>query len=688
MIDKDNGQQKDKQQLTIDEIREMETAAERVWSVIHSEYRENLKFSYGYGDDQWNPKALEIRNRQGRPSETYNIISSFVRPFINIIKENPPAITVYPIADGANKTQAKLVAGIIRAIEYNSNAQKIYTQALENATRGGIGAWRIIPKLVFDGVDDDVDIVTEAINDPTNLLIDPGAMKSDFSDAEWYILKTVISKAQYVKDYPEGRAQAINDQVELRELWYKVIETTLGLNPETLRPEPRKSITIYQYIYDEFEVLSCIKTIGSKLNFCIVTGEQFCIDGITKYGCITKELMAPQREINWLKSEAIAAVACSPKAMFIADSDAFTTMEERDAWERSHLDPTVVLTKKKGTSITEITPPTPPTGYMALADKNIDIARLITGIYPDPTTQNGLNPVSGKAINAQQAGQGVATYHYVDSLKYAIKRSGEIILDILPHFYNDNKVRLSMNVDGSYSPVSLGDQEIEGADNFDLAYGRYGVSISTGPTYASQKDALINTMTDLMKTNPQAMGLSMDWLIKNLNLPGSEELSDRFKLTLPHPIQELIAQQEGQSNNPEEQLRATFLKLQNQNQELQKAKQTIDQLTDALEHETSQLQSKQTELQIKQQIESEKNETTIRMKEMELKLKLLETQLKAKQHEDDQYDKHSEKELSHKHKMEQMALKNEMDTEKEVTKSLVSHAIKINDGKTQTNNNI
>lgn len=677
----------DNTKLTIEEIREMETAAERVWGPIHSEYRDNLKFSYGYGDDQWNPKALEIRNRQGRPSETYNIISSFVRPFINIIKENPPAITIYPIADGANKTQAKLLAGIIRAIEYNSNAQKIYLQSLENAARGGLGAWRIIPKVVFDGVDDDVDIVTEAINDPTNLLIDPGAMKSDFSDAEWYILKTVISKSQYIKDYPEGRTQAINDQVELKELWYKVIETKESLNPETLKKENRKTISIYQYIYDDYEVLSCIKTIGNKLNFCIVTGEQFCIDGITRYGCVTKELMAPQREINWLKSEAIAAVACSPKAMFIADNDAFTSIEERDAWERSHLDPTVVLTKKKTSTITEITPPAPPTGYMALADKNIDIARLITGIYPDPTTQNGLNPVSGKAINAQQAGQGVATYHYVDSLKYAIKRSGEIILDILPNFYNDNKVRLSMNVDGSYSPISLGDEQVEGAENFDLSYGRYGVTISTGPTYASQKESLINTMTDLMKNNPQAMGLSMDWLIKNMNIPGSEELSDRFKLTLPQPIQELIAQQESQSNAPEEQLKTAFMKLQAQNQELQKAKETIDQLTEALEHETSELQSKQTELQIKQQIESEKNETNIRIKEMELKIKLLEADSKARQHEEDQYDKHAEKILDHKHKLEQMVVKNDMDTDKEVTKSVVSHSLKLNGGN-QTNKNI
>lgn len=661
--------------LELHDIKEMETQAEKIWSSIHQEYRDNLKFSYGYGDDQWDPQALQIRTRQGRPSETYNIIPSFIHPFINHIKENPPAINIYPISDGADKKQSRLISGIIRAIEYNSNAQKIYLQCLENAARGGIGAWRVIPKVVFDGVDDDVDIVTELIQDPTNLLIDPSAIKQDFSDAEWYILKRTLSKKQYLNDYPNGRANSIDDIVEVKELWYKVIETKEGINPETLLKEKRKSISIYQYIYDDYEILSCIKTIGNKLNICVVTGEQFNIDGVTKYGSITRELQAPQREINWLKSEAMADVACRPKAMFIADNDAFTSIEERDQWERSHMEPMAVLTKKKGSSISEITPPTPPTGYMQLADKNIEMARIITGIYPDPTTQNGLNPVSGKAINAQQAGQSISTYHYVDSLKYAIKRSGEIILDLLPEFYNDNKVRLSMNVDGSYSPVSMGNQQVESAENFDLAYGRYGVSISTGPTYASQKEALIGTMTDLMKNNPQAMGLSMDWIIKNINLPGSEELADRFKLTLPQPIQQLLAQQEGQSQDPNEQLKASFSKIQQQNEQLQQAKATIDQLTQALEHETQQLNSKQNELMIKQQIEQEKNQTNLTMKEMELKIKYLESQIKAQQHEDDQYDKFIEHQQSHQQELEKIELQSYLNDKSNTKDTILKHTL-------------
>lgn len=635
--------------LTIEEIKEMETAAERIWFPVHKEYENNIKFSYGYGDDQWNTKALSLRQQQGRPSETYNIISSFIRPFINLVRENPPGINIYPIADGANKKQAKLLAGIIRAIEYGSNAQKTYTQALENATRGGIGAWRIIPKLVFDGVDDDVDIVTEFIPDITNLLIDPGAQKSDFSDAEWYILKTVISKNQYAKDFPNGHSKAIDDQVELKELWIKTIEEIKELNPQTLKYEKKKKLQIYQFIYDDIEILSCEKVIGNKLNICVVTGEQLNIDGEVRYGCITRELMAPQREINWLKSEAIAVVACTPKASFIADSDAFSCDEEREAWERSAIDPTVVLTKKTNSKVIEVTPPPPPTGYMALADKNIDMARMITGIYPDPTTQNGLNPASGKAINAQQAGQAVATYHYVDSMNYAIKRSGEIILDILPYFYNDNKIRLSMNVDGSYSPVSMGNSMVEDVENFDLSYGRYGVSISSGPSYANQKEELINTMKDLIKANPQTMGLTMDWLIKNMNLPGSEELADRFKLTLPKPIQELIANQEGQNQDPETQLRNQFSQLQNQAQELEMAKQTIDQLTEALENETRQLQSKQEELQTRLMIERESNQNRLTIKEMELGMK-------DRHHEEDQYDKYQESEHRHEKEIEKIGI--------------------------------
>jgi hypothetical protein len=210
---------KDNIGYSFQDIREYIDAGEAHWGPIHREYLDNIKFSYGYGNDQWKDDVISWRNSAKRPSETYNIVGSFIKPFTNIIKENPPAISIYPIGEGANKKQAKLIAGFIRAIEYQNNAQRTYTTALTNAARGGLGAWRVVPKTnrIKKG---EIDTVIEPINDFTTLILDPNSIQPDFSDAEWFCIKTFVTKKQFEKDYPNNFVSCSSeDKVDLWEFW-------------------------------------------------------------------------------------------------------------------------------------------------------------------------------------------------------------------------------------------------------------------------------------------------------------------------------------------------------------------------------------------------------------------------------------------------------------------------------------
>lgn len=592
--------------LEFSQIREILDIGESHWSSIHREYIDNIKFSYGYGTDQWKDDVLSFRNSSKRPAETYNIVPSFIRPFTNIIKENPPAINIYPIAEGANKKQAKLLSGFIRAIEYQNNAQRTYTTALTNAVRGGIGGWRIIPKMnrLKKG---ERDIVIEPIADFSSILLDPNAVQPDFSDAEWFCVKTFVSKKQFEKDYPDKfvSTSSGDDRVDLFEFW--ILEDDENGEP-----------TVNQYICSETEVCERNTEYPSNLlPICVVTGEQYSYEGRTHYGSLTQDIKAPQREINWLKSEAIATVAQAIKANVIMDNTGLND-EELEMWARAHIEPTAMLPKKSGADITIVQPPAPPVAYMEMSAGNIELCRQITGIYPDPTTQHGLNQQSGKAINFQQAGQATATYHFVDSLKFAIKRCGEIVLDLIPSYYNDNQIRLAMGVDGKFTPISMGNMEVPDATNFDMAYGRYGVTVEAGPTYASQKEALLSMMMDLFKSNPQGLSLCMDWIIKQINLPGSEELGDRFKALLPPDVKALVDQQDGMSEDPEEQLKAVIGRFQVVSQEAEQYKGVIDQLTKALEHETGLVNSKEQEQQIQLQLAKQDSETKLLIEKMRL----------------------------------------------------------------------
>lgn len=637
-------------QQDFNDIRELLDLGSAHWGPIHREYIDNTKFSYGYGTDQWKEEVLAYRTAAKRPAEQYNIVPSFIRPFTNIIKENPPSINVYPIADGANKKVARLLSGFIRAIEYQNNAQRTYTGALTSAVRGGIGGWRVIPRAnrLKRG---EVDIVIEPISDMSNLIVDPNSVQPDFSDAEWFAVRNTITRKQASKDYPKAYfGDSPNEKVELIEFW--CVEDQEDGEP-----------TVNQYILSEHEILEHNTEYPSSiLPLCVVTGEQYSYEGVTHYGSLTQDLKAPQREINWLKSEAIATVAQAIKASVIMDNTGLND-EELDMWARAHIEPVAALPHKSGASLTLVNPPAPPVAYMEMTNANIEICRTITGIYPDPTTQHGLNQQSGKAINYQQAGQSTATYHYVDSLKFAIKRTGEIILSLIPAYYNDNKVRLSMAHDGSFTPISMGNQEVDEATNFDMAYGQFGVTIDSGPTYASQREALINTMMDLFKVNPKAMELCMDFIVKQINLPGSEELADRFRLLLPQPIQDLIAQQEGESMDPADQLKAVMSRLQAMGQEGEQQKELIKQLTEALQHETQQLNSKEQELAIQKEIAERETDMKALIERMKLdhdeQMKRLEYEVqlaKAQYTKDQQDEKHmmdlNMAELKHQQQLE------------------------------------
>lgn len=627
---------KPESKFTIEDIRSLKDLGDSYWDMIHREYSDDIIFSYSTDAGQWKPETLAARG--GRPVETSNIVNGFVRPVVNLVSQNPPAIAVYPIADGASKTNAKLISGIIRAIEYGCGAQREYTSSLESAARGGLGIIRLVPRMSDLG-DDDVDFIIHNVQDPTTVLVDPSATKADFSDAQWVILKNSISERQYRKDYPDGKANAVGGIVDLYEMWIKHFEVVKEVGFDG-RTKKTKKLQILQYIFDDFEILETIDDYpGKYLPFAVVSGPRFAANGQTHFQSLTREIKGIQREINFLKSEQIASIACAPKATFYGDNNAFDTQEELQAWEESATNPRVFLGHKPGASIKQFDMPQIPSAYIQSVQANIDLARVVTGIYPDPSIQQGLSPASGKAIKEQQAGQAIATYHFVNSLHFAIKHIGEIILDLLPYYWNDNRVRLSMGVDGKYTSVSMGDDKIDEAENFDLAYGRYAVSISTGPSYMSQKDALIEMLLDSIKTNPQAMTIALPWIIQQINLPGSEELADMFSLTLPPEIQQYLQQMKQQGDgDPEEKLKSAVLTLQQMAQEGQQKDQMIQQLTAALENETAQLKGKEMELEAKRQIEADKNQSqiileTIRqehakeLKEMDARIKGIQSEL-------------------------------------------------------------
>src|SRR5262245_40761574 len=98
-------------------------------------------------------RAREI---EARPCLTSNKLPAFLHQITNDQRQNKPSIKVHPVDDGADEETAEIIQGLIRHIEYNSNADTCYDTSLFYAAAIGFGYFRILTQYVGDSFDQEI----------------------------------------------------------------------------------------------------------------------------------------------------------------------------------------------------------------------------------------------------------------------------------------------------------------------------------------------------------------------------------------------------------------------------------------------------------------------------------------------------------------------------------------------------
>src|SRR6185369_15047049 len=80
---------------------------------------QDLKFSYG---DQWDATDSMSRVLSERPAITINETDAYCRQITNAMRQQRPRIKVHPVDSGADVKTAKVITGLCRHVEVNSNA--------------------------------------------------------------------------------------------------------------------------------------------------------------------------------------------------------------------------------------------------------------------------------------------------------------------------------------------------------------------------------------------------------------------------------------------------------------------------------------------------------------------------------------------------------------------------------------
>ena len=181
----------DKSEL-LAEMRTRMQSAQSAFSLTRQAELDDLRFMAGSPDNnwQWPQDVLATRGSvQGqtvnaRPCLTINKLPQHVRNVTNEQRQNRPSGKVIPADDRADPEVAEIFDGIVRHIEYMSDADVAYDTACDNQVTFGEGYIRLLTEYCDEDTFDQ-DIHIGRIRNAFSVYMDPMIQDPCGSDAEW-----------------------------------------------------------------------------------------------------------------------------------------------------------------------------------------------------------------------------------------------------------------------------------------------------------------------------------------------------------------------------------------------------------------------------------------------------------------------------------------------------------------------
>ena len=604
----------------IDEAKEFLQFCNSADMMNRQEALEDLRFVNG---DQWPVDLQNSRNLESRPVLTINKIDTYCRQVTNQQRQQRPRIKVHATNTQADMKTAQVIQGVIRHIEVNSNADHAYDNAFDYAVRMGWGYWRVTTNYMSDDSFDQ-EIYIDSIDNPFTVYWDPNSIAPDGSDADRCLVTTMMSKAEFRKNYPDkddgtsftprgtGDTQSewiTKEDIRLAEYFYTVREKaklyhlsdgTATFSKDNLERLAAAGI----YVVDERDsVKKTIKWVkltaveiieerdwnGKYIPIVPVYGRHVVIgDKRKKFGMV-RHAKDPQRMYNFWQTSVTESVALAPKAKWLI-AEGQDEGHESD-WTQANIK-SMPLLRYKQTDIDgrpapapqRLQPEPPPTGIMAASNSiNADM-QAIMGIF-DPAQQMTGN-ISGKALNGQQQQVDMTNYDYYDNLTRSISHTGKIILDLIPKIYDSQRVMRIIGDDGKPDMITLNERDAVGRVLNDVTVGTYDVVMETGPGYNSKRQEAVDAMMPLLNSNPEMFKAAGDLVFRNMDFPGADMIADRLsamnplaqidaKSDIPPQVQMQLKQGQAQVQQLQQQLQAMQLAMK-QRQDIEQVKQDAE----------------------------------------------------------------------------------------------------------------
>ena len=615
-------------------MRSRFTMAMDAYSSSREAELDDLRFMAGSPDNNWQWPADVIATRgsvQGqtinaRPCLTINKLPQHVRQVTNDQRQNRPTGKVIPADDKGDIEVAQVFEGMVRHIEYISDADVAYDTACDNQVIYGEGYVRLLTDYFRDdSFDQDIRICR--IMNSFSVYMDPTIQDPCGADANWCFITEDILKDEYERQFPGAApvtsmlAQGVGDNqlsewvdektVRIAEYFYYDYEKrTLNLYPDNatafdgtmedkfLRLQYQKPLKSRQSTRRKvmwiktngYERLEEREWAGKWIPVVRVVGNEFEVNGEKHISGLIRNAKDAQRMYNYWVSNEAEMLALAPKAPFVGYGGQFEGYEQK--WQTANINswPYLEVNPEVPGRPGSLQCPLPQRARPPMAQVGIMQAKLgagddiksTTGQY-DSSIGATSNERSGKAILAREKQGDTGTYHYIDNLSRAVRYVTRQIIDLIPKIYDTERVARIVQLDGSVDMVKINPSQTEPVKKitdpnnpkividkiYNPSVGLYDVLVTTGPGYMTKRQEALDSMSMILQSHPRRLWPVIgDLFVKNMDWPGSQEMAARLaKMVDPKLMQ-------GSDQSPE---------MQAADQKMQMMAQELNQMSGLLE---------------------------------------------------------------------------------------------------------
>lgn len=557
---------------------------------FETDNRENALDDLAFLDgDQWPTATKREREDEGRPCLTFNRLPTYVDQVVGDHRQARIAIHAVPVGRAAEDQQkipavggdarftlAEVYDGILTSIQSTPEALFARTHAFEQMVNAGFGAFRVNTRYVGDSFD--AELVLEQIFNPFTVYLPPAAVLRGPQHADWGIVTEIVTAAAFKSQFGDD---AVASDIEVDALgddrgrWYTETGVRIAeffkrdrVQDELLALSDGRIVfaSDVQPVLDELaaagiQVVNHRRTVRHKMRWYKVSGAKVLqgpvdwpgryVPLIPSFGKVINREGKPslrglirnakdaQRMYNYHRSAEVEAVALAPKAPYVADVQAIA--KYKNLWESANTTNLSVLpydSHEGSVPAPQRQPPAlPSSGFGQQVASAAEDMKATTGLH-DASLGARSNETSGKAIQLRQQEGDVGSFAFHDNFARAMEYAGLVLVDLIPHVYTGERV-VRLGLEGDREAWVKVNQQVRDEQSgamitvADLGAARFGVRVTTGPAYTTQRAQAVDAMIELFRSVPKLGEIASDILARNMDWPGADELAERITRTLP-----------------------------------------------------------------------------------------------------------------------------------------------------------